>query len=269
MGFNNISASLPGLFQSSFQNALVKSVTGADPMGGSVTASNILSGGGGAGFGGLVGGSGTLGGGVGTNPVNPLQGAAPLQGLNGFVGDLLAKNAARKAGLLPPTGAAAANPLTALLGSLMGAGGVPGAAPTAAGVPAASDPTGGLMTMILQLFSALQQMLGGGGAAAPQAQAAPAAAANPFAGGLGGAQTSAAGSAVLGAAPVAAAPQALAAAPQAAAPQAAGGLGGALGGVGNAIGGVFSRIGDGFARIDTAINQTLGSIFNTLPLVKL
>lgn len=100
----------------------------------------------------------------GSNPLNPLQGVPAVTGLAAFVAQIQQTAALRKAGLLPPTGSAAAaqstNQLTQLLGtltsSLAGGGGLGGLG--------GLDPTA--------LLSTLTASLGSLGAAAPAPAAA-------------------------------------------------------------------------------------------------
>lgn len=213
-----LSASLPGVFQNTLRSGLT---------GGNTNTSSISN------LGGLVGGSSSAAS-VGQNPLNPLQGASALRGLNGFVSNLVQTNNLRKAGALP--------------------GGTTGAAAGGGG----SEQQ--LMSTLMTLFSMLQSALAsqqGGASPAPAAQAAAAPAptpapaqANPFAGAtsniLGGNSGSAASSLLSGVIPGSGTPS-----------------------PGGGLGSVFSRIGDNFASIDTAINKVLGGISSSLPIARL
>lgn len=231
---SSISSGLPGLFQNAYYGSLSNSAMG----GGLGVASN--SGLGGLGFGGLMPGLVSGGGMMGDN-LNPLAGHSALRGLGDFTNQVMYTGALRQMGYLPST---------------KGGGG--GGAAGGGGGPQ------GMMQQLMQMFTMMQAMMsgdqtgglggqGGGFGGYPTQQPIPASYgfANPTGFGGGGfANPAAFGGGGFGS------------------PAAFGGGfgGGGFGGGGNSL---FSRVGDGFASIDTAINQTLGGIFNTLPLAKL
>jgi hypothetical protein len=222
----------------------------------------------------------------GSNPINPLQGVSAVTGLNAFVQEIqqkaiLSKFTALLGGGLG--GGAAADPITQLLGALGGGGGLGAAgginplallgAADASGVPGTVTPAAvvgpqvpqGDVAMIAQLQAMLgmvQKMMGG---------------ASPFQGSLDSAGNAGAAAGVVP--PIIAPPQVLvqqpaiipaaqllqpgAATPQQQVVQQPGAVG--LGGVPPQ--GITPSV--NFSVVDNAINQTLGSIFATLPLVKL
>jgi hypothetical protein len=272
-----ISGSLASMFQTAYTNSLLQK----DSLG---TSSSLVS---------LALNTPT----PGSNPLNPLQGVSAISGLGSFITQVQQTAALRKAGLLPPVGSAAAlqnnQNISSIIGALTSLGGL-------GGVGAGTDPLlallGGLggagaagagadpLLALLGADAAGQSALGPN----PATTAALATAANPVAADTvvsAGNAGNAAG--VLGAAVAAPANpsdaqlaaqlqsmlsmlQSLLGGTGASASPFAGLLGGAPGATPGLTGQqvLFPQTVN-FTVIDNAINQALGGIFNTLPLVKI
>lgn len=263
-----LSSSLANLFQNAYTNSLLKN----SPSGISNLAAQAL--------------NMSV---PGSNPINPLQGVSAVTGLNAFVADIQQKAALSKItkliGGALGGGGAAADPLSQIMSLLGGAGGALGgaAAPNPLALLGAGDVSaagggqrtglpatvvgaqdvqlpGGNAQIIAQLqsmFNMLQALSGGG--------------ASPFPGTLPN-TVPVAGQQVVGQQqPPATIPPALLLQQQ---------VGGVqqpppqqvvqqpgLAGFGGAPQAITPQV--NFSVVDNAINQTLGSIFSTLPLVKL
>jgi hypothetical protein len=266
----SINTSLSGSLATLFQNAYVNSLTRRNSLGGSSALASLA-----------------LNTPVpGSNPINPLQGVSAINGIGSFALQIQQTAAARRAGILPPVGdaarAAAGNPLNQIFSLLGGlGGGLPGGLPlldVAAIPPVAADATDGGAGNAGNAAGAPAAPAPAAAAPALGAAPAPAAPGTPpdqaqlvaqlqmllrTVQGLSGATPAVPG---VPGAPPGAAPGVPGA------PIAPGGLPGIPGAPGGlppvaAQGGLFPQTVN-FNVIDSAINQALGGIFKTLPLVR-